>query len=235
MYDHPTTVDYDFVQTFYVGDWRNMSYNIIVERNLLYDLPEHQVFGNISDDDNPTNFHDWTFRNNVVYNVGYQGNFGVPNVKFYNNTFYYCNWQNGFGPLNIINQNGWGHCTNYACGNDNDDGWYGGTGTQPADGFIADYNYVLKSNYGSMSRFSEAHGINGGNPYFLNFPNRDFHLTSNSPAKDTGVNLSLTGFSNDKDGVSRPQGSSWDIGAYEYYEYGDSLHPNPPGNLRIIN
>ncbi len=33
---------------------------------------------------------------------------------------------------------------------------------------------------------------------------------------NVGVNLSATGFADDKDGVLRPQGSAWDLGAYEY-------------------
>jgi len=38
-----------------------------------------------------------------------------------------------------------------------------------------------------------------------------------SPLINTGLDLSATGFSDDKNGVTRPQGSAWDIGAYEYY------------------
>jgi len=45
-------------------------------------------------------------------------------------------------------------------------------------------------------------------------PTRDFHLQSNSPAKDAGVTLSLV--TKDFDGIARPQNSIYDIGAYEY-------------------
>jgi hypothetical protein len=41
----------------------------------------------------------------------------------------------------------------------------------------------------------------------------DFHLKRNSPAVDAGTPQS--GPSNDLDGVQRPQGKTWDIGAYE--------------------
>jgi hypothetical protein len=37
----------------------------------------------------------------------------------------------------------------------------------------------------------------------------------------------------DHDGVTRPQGPSYDIGAYEYYS-GGSTKPNPPTNLKAV-
>ena len=42
----------------------------------------------------------------------------------------------------------------------------------------------------------------------------DFHLTSASPAKDTGTDVSL---STDYDGINVPQGAGVDSGAYEYF------------------
>jgi parallel beta-helix repeat protein len=43
----------------------------------------------------------------------------------------------------------------------------------------------------------------------------DLHLAPSSPAIDKGTDLSATGIASDFDGVSRPQGLGWDIGAYE--------------------
>ena len=58
------------------------------------------------------------------------------------------------------------------------------------------------------------------NPYFADIENEDFHLTSNSTgAIDQGYDL--TGIVDDDfDNIARPQGSSWDIGAYEYIDIG---------------
>ncbi len=52
------------------------------------------------------------------------------------------------------------------------------------------------------------------NPNFVNASNGDFHITSNSPARDAGTALSQVPC--DHDGNARPAGSAYDIGAYEY-------------------
>jgi hypothetical protein len=49
-------------------------------------------------------------------------------------------------------------------------------------------------------------------PVFRGSP-LDLHVGAVSPAVNAGA--TLTGFSNDHDGVTRPQGVAWDIGAYE--------------------
>ena len=51
------------------------------------------------------------------------------------------------------------------------------------------------------------------NPLFVNLASGDFHLQPSSPAIDAGMD---TDFATDYEGVIRPQGSSFDIGAYEY-------------------
>ncbi len=53
-------------------------------------------------------------------------------------------------------------------------------------------------------------------PLFVNFAAGDFHLQPSSPGVNAGADLSATGFNYDIAGTPRPQGSAWDIGAYEY-------------------
>lgn len=53
-----------------------------------------------------------------------------------------------------------------------------------------------------------------GDPLFVNSDVANFYLKQGSPAINKG--LLLTDVSVDKDGISRPQGSGYDIGAYEY-------------------
>ncbi len=61
----------------------------------------------------------------------------------------------------------------------------------------------------------------------------NFHLLSTDTLfKDHGTSLSSY-FTTDKDGVSRPQGSAWDIGAYEYNSGGTAAKPMPPTSLLI--
>jgi len=66
-----------------------------------------------------------------------------------------------------------------------------------------------------QSSGAELNSIQGQNPQFVNFGGGNYHLLSTSPARNAGVSLSSF-FTIDKDGVSRPQESVWDIGAYEY-------------------
>ena len=56
----------------------------------------------------------------------------------------------------------------------------------------------------------------GTNPNFVNFAGRDLHLTAATPAGIKTGGATLTEFSDDFDGLSRPQGSAWGIGAYEF-------------------
>ncbi len=64
----------------------------------------------------------------------------------------------------------------------------------------------------------EAKGINIGgmyaNPQLVSIDGKDFHLLNNSPAINAGRTLGSP-YNIDKDGKARPQGSAWDIGAYE--------------------
>ena len=66
------------------------------------------------------------------------------------------------------------------------------------------------------------------NPLFLS--STDFQLQATSPAIDKGTSsISPLTFTTDNAGVARPQGSAWDIGAYEFI----GVKPLPPKNLKI--
>jgi len=68
------------------------------------------------------------------------------------------------------------------------------------------------------------------NPNFVNAGAGNFQLQAGSPAIDAGV--VLTEVTTDYDGVTRPQGSAWDIGAYEFVG-GGTPDTTPPTGLVI--
>jgi hypothetical protein len=67
-------------------------------------------------------------------------------------------------------------------------------------------------------------------PLFASLGSFNFHLQSSSPAVDAGVN---TGVTTDFDGILRPQGKAFDLGAFEFLN-STVVKPNPPSNLAVV-
>ena len=98
-------------------------------------------------------------------------------------------------------------------------------------GLDSDYNHYYRSG-GSAAQFAFIHGTDGnqtltqwmalGHDDFTHTHYTDPDLTTSgypnpgSPLIDVGVDLSGEGFTDDKNGLTRPVGAAWDIGAYEY-------------------
>ena len=86
----------------------------------------------------------------------------------------------------------------------------------------------------------ECHSVSG-DPKFTTLPtgtylSGDFSLQSSSTAKDSGTNLEVS-YNADINNISRPQGSAWDIGAYEYAAASpppDTTPPAAPTGVSII-
>jgi hypothetical protein len=69
-------------------------------------------------------------------------------------------------------------------------------------------------------------------PKFVNLASRDFHLQSTSPAINKGLSAGAPSY--DFNGVSRPQGGIFDIGAYEYGGgASDTTAPAAPTGLSV--
>ena len=85
-----------------------------------------------------------------------------------------------------------------------------------ADAIIRN-NIVYGNAWGEISDAGSGtvqdHNLVGTDPQFANASAHDFRLRTSSPAIDTGIALSAVPY--DRDGVSRPHGAGFDIGAYE--------------------
>src|SRR5262249_24163822 len=129
------------------------------------------------------------------------------NVRIYNNTLY-----GNAGNVSIGQTNGIILRNNLVFGDST-----GGNQMETWDSTNIDSDYNLLAPTGAA--FSEGpHSIirSSTSGIVVSLTYKDFHLVSTSPAKDTGMALSATGFARDYDGVTRPQGRTWDIGAYDF-------------------
>ena len=116
-------------------------------------------------------------------------------------------------------------------------GWAGNTVT---NGYVVNnllYNsdtYLIPGSGGSIVSSNNYAGTSAIN--FASATTGDFHILAGSTnAIDRGISPScLTSFfTTDADGTTRPQGSAWDIGAYEYAGGGggDTTPPTNPTSL----
>lgn len=127
-------------------------------------------------------------------------------------------------------------------------GWYGFS--SEVNGAVADFNYVGKNGFlpvradklnrivgsiGGWDSFGwfEPNGINGGDPKFVNPAAGNYRLLPNSPLGDRGTPLALV--PRDLDGVPRPQGTGWSLGAFEPLSGIIATRPQPVANLRVVS
>ena len=76
--------------------------------------------------------------------------------------------------------------------------------------------------FGAGNGPGQTAGNINGDPQFIDLGKFDFHLRGTSPARDAGTTVLPNnpfvvgkGRATDKDGVARPQGKAFDLGAYE--------------------
>jgi hypothetical protein len=73
-----------------------------------------------------------------------------------------------------------------------------------------------------------------GGAAFVNAAGHNYELAAGAAAIDAGVDLAAV--SADRSGVARPQGSAYDVGAYEWRQPGSTgTPPKPPQNVRIVS
>jgi len=80
-------------------------------------------------------------------------------------------------------------------------------------GLDVGYNCAYRSDGEAVSDSPYPHDLWNVDPNFVDPTASNFHLRGNSPLIDAGTNLSIV--PDDYDGTHRPQGSAYDIGAFE--------------------
>lgn len=245
--EHP-----DFIQTFgvYAGGtnspvYGQTAYNILIDGNTVVDGVGGAIAQLESNNGNlVSDFHDWTFQNNLFANVELGASITMLRCKWFNNTFYRCAPSSGalsFGWVDPNSADPRGSSDGGSCSNNafigcayltSNVGAYSGSsnGVQILNLYTnCDYNFVCKTDYTAeaaavvypttdMFKFYEPHGINGGNPQFIN-EGTDFRLATNSVLVGKGVVL----LTSDLLGNTRPSPPS--IGAFE-----TATAPPPPPN-----
>jgi hypothetical protein len=200
----------DIFQTF--GDNGDSCNNNIIENNRFMNS-EGQMFNTSSD--GVAGIHDLIIRNNVFAHFGQNGNLGFPNMVFYNNTFYDVGCFNGPAASQpttgtVFKNNVMIGVRGYNPGDYTANLFLPGTFS-----WTIQYNYFSTLSGAALTNFdNQIGGINGGAICFADSAAHNFSILSASVVKDKG--LALTGFNYDLNGVTRPQGSAWDMGAYEY-------------------
>ena len=177
--------------------------NSIVSGNIIHHIRSHGITV-YKTGGSPGN---QTIYGNTVYNasVGISSFYGTGN-KIYNNIVHH-NSSRGFW---IADKNGlWANNTAYANGVGFDiDAFASGNAIRN------NIAYLNTRNMSATGSNTLTTNLVGTNPSFVNIAGNDFQLQSNSPAINAGTTVAVV--TNDYDGVPRPQGAAYDIGAYEY-------------------
>jgi hypothetical protein len=173
--------------------------------------------------------------NNLIYNnhatgiAMYQidGGDASKNNKVYNNTVI----QPSDGRWCIISVNGSTGNTIYNNILINHHSFRGSISVDAASmtGFVSDYNVLVNrlsdddgnsnmtlTQWQSMGYDTHSMIADPENQIFVDHTNGNFHLLQNSQAVDAGTDFVLPTVFEDLDKIPRPQGSGFDIGAYEY-------------------
>jgi fibronectin type 3 domain-containing protein len=134
----------------------------------------------------------------------------ITGVKIFNNTIYKTTNTGGGGV--------WGACIRI-----------GSDGLARLSESVASIKNNICSETQGPSTTNVSGNLYAADAKFVNAAGGDFHLQSTSPAIDTGITLAEV--TSDFDGVSRPQGSAYDMGGYEFTSAADTTPPSAPSNL----
>jgi uncharacterized protein YjdB len=209
--------------------------NLVIERNVIHDVGrlgpgeqgctppdatwqnhDHGIYHGVGDN--------VLIRNNLFYQLvhgwaihRYNGGGGsVDGLTIVNNTFAFPN-PNRVGQIVIA-----GGTTNLVIANNvfyqppTAGIWFDASDGGTWAGALVENNLSTNAiSTPSVSGVTFVGNIQNTDPLLLNAAGFDFHLLTGSPAIDAG--MTLLNVPNDFDGVTRPQGAGYDIGAYEFH------------------
>jgi parallel beta helix pectate lyase-like protein/uncharacterized protein DUF1565 len=232
-----------------VGIYINQS-NVLLDGNVIHDIGRFTPGQNGCSPNSYYQNHDHgiyhsggddvTIRNNTIYNIKqgwavqvYPGSRARMNIL--NNTFAFTNQYPGkegaiiiYGGMSVSDSN----ISNNIFYQVSKGAIYIGGGSGPSFSNVKINNNIVSN--GAMLTLDSGvsvSGINGlgtnrenANPEMVNPGGFDFHLKPNSLAIDGGASVPV---STDIEGRRRPQGSGFDIGAYEYSSSGVALLREP--------
>jgi hypothetical protein len=200
----------DAFQTFSVYPDSQFAHHILVEGNYCSNFGQMLMTEDTSERDGLGNkVHHITFRNNIFWRaraVAINGS-RADHFAFVNNVFA----ESHYSGIGLVRSPYLTVLNNIFFDN--------GGGSQIIDhetkiGTVWDYNLHFPDfSWPPKQPEFDQHSLFGVNPSFVDAAGGDFHLRFDSPVVERGVAVST--FNYDHDGVIRPQGAAWDIGAYE--------------------
>jgi hypothetical protein len=200
----------------YVDAWDKHTYDIEIYRNRVHDISNNDGFAINSEEAGL--LEDIRVYNNIAYNNGLSGLvFGdagdaathpVSNVTIINNTFYNNGSNIWGGGISVENSD----ISNLVIRNNicSQNRWFQINVEAPVQNLTIDHNLVdgtKGDDENDGTDFVE------GAPLFVSAGGGDFHVQAGSPAIDAGSSDDAP--NDDFDGMPRPQGGGYDIGAFE--------------------
>ena len=209
-------------QGIYVDAWDRHTYNIDVFGNIVHDCAT-DGFSVASEAGGL--LENVRIHNNVAYDNGSVGvtiagwgkaevEHPIKDIKVINNAFYNNGRNNWGGGIVVQNSNVENVVIRNNICSQNLSFQIAVEAGVPAENLMVDHNLID----GYRQYYREIYGSDyiEGNPMFVNPSEADFHLQEDSPAIDRASSIDAP--SEDFDGIPRPQGAGYDIGAFEFIE-----------------